>query len=720
MKPNHIISMKKCILFFVLFLSFTIISNAQEKVLSIEDATWLNRSIYPSSLGQLQWMGSSDHYAYVKKNCLISGDIRSEKRDTIVRLNDFNNFVPKLISDSLKRFPRVSCLGDNIIMFRNKNKLFLYDISLKELRKINEYDKKAQNIDIDRKTFQLAYTIENNLFVALEGNQIAITKDESKEIVNGQTVHRNEFGISKGTFWSPKGNYLAFYRKDETMVTDYPIVNIDKRIAEVENTKYPMAGMTSHEVTLGVYSISENKTVFLKTGEPKDQYLTNVSWGPNEDFIYIAVLNRGQDHLKLNQYDAKTGEFVKTLFEESNERYVEPEHGLSFLNSKPDQFVWQSERDGFNHLYLYNTEGKLLKQLTKGDWLVANFLGFDKNEKLAFFTATKESPIQKNIYSLNMKNLKITRLSHDHGTHRANLNKNGKYFIDRFSSTDVTREIKIISAKGKELQVLLEDKNPLADYKLGEMSIFTIKNDEGDDLYCQLIKPVDFDSTKKYPVIVYVYGGPHLQLITDSWLGGAGLYNNYLASEGYVIFTLDNRGSANRGFEFESTVHRNLGTLEIDDQMKGIEYLKTLDFVDPERIGVKGWSYGGFMTTLLMLKQPETFKVGVAGGPVVDWNLYEVMYGERYMDTPEENPEGYKNANLLNFTDNLEGDLLLIHGTSDATVVWQHSLSLIKKCIENGVMIDYFVYPGHGHGVRGMDRLHLNKKIKRYFDDHLK
>lgn len=316
--------------------------------------------------------------------------------------------------------------------------------------------------------------------------------------------------------------------------------------------------------------------------------------------------------------------------------------------------------------------------------------------------------------------MKITRLSHDHGRHRAYLNKNGKYLIDRFSSTDVTTEIKIISAKGKELQVLLEDKNPLADYKLGEMSIFTIKNNEGEDLYCQMIKPVDFDSTKKYPVIVYVYGGPHAQLVSDSWLGGAGLFNNFLASEGYVVFTLDNRGSANRGFEFESVIHRNLGTLEIEDQMKGVEYLKTLDFVDPERIGVSGWSYGGFMTTSLMMKQAETFKVGVAGGPVVDWKFYEVMYGERYMDTPDENPEGYKNANLMNYADKLEGDLLLIHGTADATVVWQNSLSLIQKCIEDGVMIDYFVYPGHGHGVGGMDRLHLNKKIKKYFDDHLK
>ena len=274
--------------------------------------------------------------------------------------------------------------------------------------------------------------------------------------------------------------------------------------------------------------------------------------------------------------------------------------------------------------------------------------------------------------------------------------------------------------KGKELAVIKKDKQPLKDYKLGKMDIFTLKSEiDGADLYCRMIKPVDFDSTKKYPVIVYVYGGPHAQLVTDSWLGGAGLFLNYLAENGYLIFTLDNHGSANRGRDFEQIIHRHLGTNEIKDQLTGVKYLKSLPYVDSTRIGVHGWSFGGFMTTSLMLRTPGVFKVGVGGGPVIDWKYYEVMYGERYMDTEKENPEGFKESSLLNYVQNLQGHLLLIHGTIDPTVVWQHSLLLIEKAVEQNKLIDYFVYPGQKHGVRGKARVHLNRKIKAYFDDYL-
>lgn len=700
-------------------LLFHLLIVAQEKHLTLKDASWMNPEIYPSSLTQLKWMGKSDKFAYIKNNCIVSGKAVCEKRDTILRIDDINTGMTKIEKDSVKSFPSITWLGDNVFMFIHNNQLFLYDFSEKEIREINSFNEKAKNKDVEKHTFQIAYNIENNLFVAQEGNQIQITNDENKGIVNGKSVHRNEFGIHKGTFWSPEGNYLAFYRKDETMVTDYPLVNIDSRIAELNNIKYPMAGMTSHQVTVGIFDCQTHKTIFLKTGEPAEQYLTNISWGPEAKYIYIAVLNRDQNHLKLNQYDVETGDFIKTLFEDKNEKYVEPEHGMYFLNSKPEQFIWFSERDGFNHLYLYNTGGELIKQLTKGEWVVTNFLGTDPKDKKVFFTGTKESPIERNIYSVDLKDLKITRLSPDKGTHRAILNKNGKYIIDIYSSTTVTREYKILDAKAKLLQILLENKDPLKDYKLGEMSIFTIKGNDSTDLYCRLIKPVDFDSTKKYPVIIYVYGGPHAQLITDSWLGGAGLYLNYLAEQGYIIFTLDNRGSANRGFDFESAIFRNLGDIEIADQMKGVEFLKSQDFVDTNRFGVDGWSYGGFMTISMLLKNPGVFKVGVAGGPVIDWKYYEVMYGERYMDTPEDNPDGYEKASLLNYADKLDSKLLIIHGTNDLTVVLQNSLAFIKKCISEGVQVDYFVYPGHGHGVGRNDRLHLNKKIITYFNDYL-
>ena len=712
--------MKKIILFFfTACLVFSFQAPAQDKLLTIEDAVWMNPKLFPKSLRNLQWMGRSDYFSYIKGDSLLTGKANSDKRETLVSLNEINDALNKINEDSIRRFPSITWTGDEIFMFTHKHRVFIYDVSLKQLREMNNFPEGAENIDIDKNTFAVAYTIENNLYVALEGSQVQITNDENKEIINGKTVHRVEFGINKGIFWSPKGNYLAFYRKDETMVTDYPIVDITKRIAEVKPEKYPMAGMASHEVKLGVYSISSGRTIYLNTVEPADQYLTCVTWGPAGKFIYVVLLNRDQNHMKLNRYDARTGNLIKTLFEEKSEKYVEPENPLYFLKSKPELFIWQSERDGYNHLYLYDIDGEMIKQLTSGEWGIRKLLGTDTHDKYVFFMATKESPLNKDVYVLDIRNGEITKISPVNGAHRAIMNMKGKYLIDIYSDTTTTRKYLVIDKKGKLIQTLLKDHNPLEEYKLGDMSIFTIKADDGTDLYCRLIKPVDFNPEKKYPVIVYVYGGPHAQLITNSWLGGAGLFLNYLATKGYVVFTLDNRGSANRGLVFEQAVFRNLGTLEVKDQMKGAEYLKSLDYVDPGRIGVDGWSYGGFMTILLMLREPETFKVGVAGGPVTDWKYYEVMYGERYMDTPEQNPEGYKNSSLLNCADQLKGDLLIIHGTADPVVVWQNSLDLIRKFIEEGIQVDYFVYPGHGHGVGGKDKLHLNQKIINYFDEQL-
>jgi dipeptidyl-peptidase-4 len=539
--------------------------------------------------------------------------------------------------------------------------------------------------------------------------------------VNGQAAHRSEFGITKGTFWSPKGSRLAYYRMDQTMVTDYPIVDVSVTPAREKAIKYPMAGDKSHQVTVGVYDLSTRKTVFLQTGEPREQYLTNLAWSPDERFIYLAVLNRGQNQMQLNQYDAATGAFIKTLFEEKNDKYVEPQHPLQFVPGHPDQFVWRSQRDGFEHLYLYSTSGQLLRQLTKGSWLVTDVLGFTAQGQEIVYAGTAESPLERHIYAVSLKGGQPRRISQGTGTHAATLSPSGKYILDSFSSSTTPRTIRVIGvADGKPKQTLLTAPNPLVGYSLGETKLFPIKSADGQtDLYCRLITPPNFDPTKKYPAVVYLYGGPHVQLVTESWLGGSNLWMQLMAQKGYVVFTLDSRGSGNRGRAFEQATFRQLGTAEMADQLKGVDYLKSQPFVDPARLGIHGWSFGGFMTTTMMTRSPGTFKVGVGGGPVIDWRMYEVMYTERYMDTPQENPEGYKTANLLNYVDKLQGKLLLIHGTVDDVVVWQHSLDYLKKAVDQGVQLDYFVYPGHPHNVQGKDRVHLYNKITQYFDEKL-
>ena len=341
-------------------------------------------------------------------------------------------------------------------------------------------------------------------------------------------------------------------------------------------------------------------------------------------------------------------------------------------------------------------------------------------KKNLFIVATKETPLERHIYRLNLKTKKVTRIDRAVGVHTARLSAEGNYLLDQSSSKTVPNQIELFSAQEKKMQTLLTAKDPADTILFGENTIFTIKAaDDSTDLYCRMIQPANFDSSNKYPVVIYVYGGPHAQLVKNSWHNNVRWWQYYMAQKGYIVFTLDNRGSANRGLDFENVIHRRMGETEMADQMKGIDYLKSLPYVDSTRIGVHGWSYGGFMATNLMLAYPETFKVGVAGGAVTDWKMYEVMYGERYMDTPQENPEGYASTSLLNKAEKLQGKLLMIHGAQDDVVVMQHTMKFIQECINHQKQVDFFVYPTAKHNVYGPDRVHLMKKITDYFLENL-
>jgi len=712
--------MKKIILFLV---AITQVAIAQTKLLTMEEAVVLQRtSLAPAKLKQLMWMKNSNNYSFIdKKNneeVLVIGAAESAKQTDALTLTQFNAALSSASLSAVKAFPLMVWTADKQFTFELDKKYVTCDIDSKKITANRDLGEDAANKDIADKTNYVAYTIKNNLFVYDGKEKLIVTNDADLNIVNGQSVHRDEFGIKKGTFWSPKGTLLAFYRMDQTMVTDYPVIDWTTRPAQNVNIKYPMAGDKSHEVTVGVYNVATGKTVFLKTGEPKEQYLTNIAWSNDEQYVYIAVLNREQNHLKLNKYNATTGLLEKTLFEEKHEKYVQPKHPLVFLpNGK--QFVWQSERNGFNHLYLYYEDGTLVKQLTKGSWVVTDFAGFDAKGTKAFYTSTTESGITRNFYATEIKSGKTIRVTKGDGTHTALLSSNGNYILDNFQSTSIPRTISINTTNGKSSRQLFVAANPLKDYKLGAMSIFTLKSESGDDLYCRLFKPVDFDSTKKYPTIVYLYNGPSAQMINNTWNGGGDLWFQYMAQRGFVVFTIDGRGSANRGLAFEQAIFRHVGVNEMKDQMVGVDYLKKQNYVDANRMGIFGWSYGGFMTTSIMTRYPDVFKAGVAGGPVIDWTYYEVMYTERYMDTPQENPEGYKESRTIDYIDNLKGKLMLIHGTQDPTVVWQHSIQYLKACVDKKKQVNYFVYPGHEHNVLGKDREHLYQKVTDYFMQNL-
>lgn len=742
---------KKLLLLFILAASSLI---AQEKMLTLDQTVFGSRDgLSPQRLSQLGWIASTNEYYYIDKSGAIETLMRAKPTEKgagkkVVDLKQLNDLIRPLgFADAgdQKTFPVIKWKNANSFSFETEMHEFVYDTNTQKLTSDTKktFTTSGENFDVSS-AGHTAFTVGNNLrvhYVFGDGAKILNVSDEKNEnIVFGKSVHREEFGIVKGTFWSPNGNLLAYYRMDQTMVTDYPIMDITVQPAKANLIKYPMAGATSHEVTVGVFNVKTEQVVYLKTEGPKDQYLTNIAWSPDNKYVFIAVLNRDQNHLWLNRYNAETGAFEKTLFEETDPKYVQPLHPMLFVPGHPDQFVWQRSiisaqynPSGLNSLCLYNTEGKLLKgisitQLKGIGEQVTEVYGFDAKGTTIYYQAAPEGSCDKMICAFDFKKDEKTMSIGGHGTHTAIFSADRKYYIDTYSSVDVPGIQSIYDAtKRTQVKVLLTAPNPLVNiapnirldmnYFKGSnrVKLFTIKAADGEtDLWCRMILPSNFDSTQKYPAMTYLYNGPNVQLVTNSWLGGADFFSYYMSQQGFVVFTVDGRGSSNRGMKFEQATFRNLGKEEAADQEKGAQYLRSLKYVDGNRMAVFGWSFGGFLTTTLMVKKPDLYKCGVAGGPVIDWSYYEIMYTERYMDTPQTNPEGYKESNLLNYAGNLKGKLLQIHGTVDDVVVWQHSLMFQKACVDKKTQCDYYVYPGHPHNVRGKDRVHLYTKISEY------
>lgn len=718
----------KLLLSIAYFILLSMKLHSQEPSLSLEELIPGGKNFYkysakiPKSLGWMQ-----DEFLCIENDTIFSFSFNKNiKKSPIISLDDINQLIISSSGDARKTNQlnniKINPTSNSLLLYTSKE-IYEYNCDTKKISPIFVFDKSYQNDDLSPNLKMLAHTDTNNLLITQNNGEIAqAISDSNQNIVYGQSVHRNEFGIKKGTFWSPNGNQLAFYKMDESMITDYPLVDMSARIAKLKNIKYPMAGMKSHEVQVGIFDTERPENIiYLKTGAPKEKYLTNIAWGPDGKSIYIAELNRGQDTCKVNRYNVNSGQLEQTLFTETHSKYVEPENPPLFLKNNPNQFLWQSKRDGYNHIYLYDTSGNLIKQITSGNWDVTSIVGFDQKGDNLIYISCEESPIERHIYKINLQNNKKIKLSKEEGIHEAIIDDNGKYIADYYTSQHNPGKIAFINLNTNKSTLFFEAKDPFQNKKIPEIEIGSIKANDGvTDLYYRLVKPTDFDASKKYPVIVYVYGGPHSQIVNDSWMGQVRGWDIYMAEKGYVVFTLDNRGTSYRGLDFENITHRQLGVVETEDQITGVKYLQQLPYIDAERIGVHGWSYGGFMTLNLMLRHPEIFKVGVAGGPVTDWKYYEIMYGERYMDSPKENPTGYKETSMVNRAGDLKGRLLIIHGDEDPTVVMQQSSAFLKSAIKKGTHPDLFVYPGHGHNMIGHDRVHLHEHITRYFEDYLK
>ena len=696
----------------------------QKKEFTLEDLNFGGtnyRNMIPGNRW-LTWWGDQLVHLDVEECYLV--DKKTNKETVLFTVADVNEWLGCEPNKELRALYNASFpSGDQplvLLNFGGERHLIDFEQKKEVWHQSSADEYQASNFNVTSR--HTAYVNGNQLYIRpAEGKEIQLTTDGSREIVYGRSVHRDEFGIHSGLFWSPDGMRLAFYRMDQSMVTDYPQVNLFTHIAAHEPDKYPMAGQTSHEVTVGVYDVATGKTIYLNAGDPKDRYFTNIAWSPDAKVIYILELNRDQNDCRLVSYDAITGERIAELYRETDEKYVEPQHPIVFLPWDDSKFILQSQRDGYNHLYLFDSKGRELRQLTRGEWIVMDIVGFNTKNKSIIISSNECSPIQCNTWEVNIASGKRTLLDNGEGWHTPNLSGSGRYIADNYQTPTVPRNIEIADVKTHKQTLYYSSPNPWEGYKVPQFSCGTVKAADGTtDLYWRMVKPADFDETKQYPTIVYVYGGPHAHLVDAHWNYSSRSWETYMAQKGYIVFILDNRGSENRGKAFEQATFRRLGQEEMRDQMCGVEYLKSLPYVDANHIGVHGWSFGGFMTISLMTNYPDVFKVGVSGGPVIDWKWYEVMYGERYMDTPEANPEGYAETSLLPKAKDLKGKLQIITGYNDPTVVPQHCLMFIEECIKAGTQPDFFAYPGEGHNMMGHKSVHLHERITQYFEDYLK
>ena len=710
----------------VALLALTALPIMAQKLFTLEDLNYGGtnfRNMQPKNMW-LTWWGDQLIQTDVEECYTIN--TKTGKKQRLFTLNEINKWAGS--DEEANRYVRHLMNASfpypdkPLVAVGNKKAFLLVDFKAKKVVWQDSISGQTAN-DWNSVSRATAYVEDSQLYVVDgQGNKRQLTTDGSREIVYGQSVHRNEFGIEKGTFWSPDGQHLAFYRMDQSMVADYPQVNIYTREAAYEPDKYPMAGMTSHKVTIGVYDVAADKTVYLDAGDPTDRYFTNIAWSPDSKTVYMFELNRGQNDCRLVSYDAATGKRLTELYRETSDKYVEPMNPIVFLPWDDTKFIMQSQRDGYNHLYLYNKDGQMLRQLTSGQWVVMEVLGFNKKQKSIVIKANKEHPLHHRLYSVSMTGL-VKQLETVDGVHNGQLSSSGNLLIDRYTTPTRPRVIDVvdITKKTPRHTNILEAEDPWTGYQQPIFECGSIKAADGvTDLYYRMVKPADFNPEKKYPTVVYVYGGPHANNVQASWHWASRPWETYMAQKGYIVFIVDNRGSQHRGRDFEQATFHQLGQIEMQDQMKGVDYLRTLPYVDMNRLGVHGWSFGGFMTISLMTNYPDVFKVGAAGGPVIDWKWYEVMYGERYMGTPENNAEGYAKTSLISKAGNLKGKLQIITGYNDPTVVPQHCLSFLDACIKAGTQPDFFAYPGEEHNMRGHASVHLHERITQYFEDYLK
>lgn len=684
--------------------------------LTVHDIIYKKKELLPRKLEQLQWLPGSHLFSYVdeEQNLVITdADSQVVKRISLKQFNEMQDLKDESI-------PELSFIDATSFWVRIHEKILVYDIESGNYTQANSLPKDAANL-VFYSPEKIAYTLGPNLFIAVNNQHTQLTDCAPlQNIVNGHVVHRSEFGINQGSFWSKSGKLLAYYRMDESMVDDYPFKDIKSFPTKYTTIKYPMTGVKSHEVKLLIYNLENAKTITLDIAGPADQYLTNVSFSADDKHIFVNILNRAQNSLATTLFETATGTMVDQLWEYQAEKYINPAFSYYFSQKRPEFPLWCSRHLGWFSLFELDINAKELRALSQGSKDISSIHGFCESEDKFFYSAFDGHYPSRHGYMYDFSRAKEIKLTAQEGIHTIKPSEDGKYVLDTFSNVKTGYQVNLLSSEGEELRTIYEAPDSLKGYKEVDRQLLTLKSADGHyDLFARLILPADFDKNSRYPAIVYVYGGPHAQIVQDTYFLGARLWEIMMAQKGYVVFSLDNRGSGNRGLQFEQESFRALGKVELLDQLKGIEFLQSRPYVDASRLGVYGWSFGGFMATSLMVKYPEIFKVGIAGGAVTDWRLYEAMYGERFMGTANDNNDGYLESSCLNFVQNLKGRFMMISGTHDDVVVPSNTELFIDKAIESGNKIDSFYYPYGKHHFDSKGEFHLHEKITTYFDENL-
>lgn len=716
----------------VLLAMCSITTIAQDKK-PIEFEHLFDGTFSSNSVQNVRWMNDGEYYSATRENKIIRFNIVEGTEQVLFDGEEYegsNGEKPfniqgyQFSADESKLLIRTDV--EQIWRRSTRENYYVYDIDSGDLSKLTESDEKQQYAELSPQGDRAAFVRDNNLFwVDLEtGTETQITNDgEFNKIINGAAdwVYEEEFGFAKAWFWSPVGDRIAFYRFDEERVNEFFMTEWGGLYPEAVKFKYPKAGEENSIVSIHVYHIDSGETVSMEIGEETDQYIPRVNWTNDNDLLAIRRMNRLQNKQDLLFADAETGSSDVILSEES-ETWIDVHDDLYFLDNG-EQFITTSDKDGYNHIYLYDMQGRQLQQVTKGEWDVTNFIGHNERNYRLFYVSTEESPLERHLYSVRVDGKRKQKLTEGEGWHNINMSRDFKYYIDSWSDYNKPAEVSLHLQNGNEVRTLeanAELAQRLNEYEFVQKEFMTL-DVNGAELNAYMMKPVDFDSTQKYPVLMYVYGGPGSQTVTRNFESAQRpMWHQYLVSEGYIVVSVDNRGTGARGRDFKKQTYKKLGQLETADQVEAARTIAQLPFIDEDRIGIWGWSYGGYMSSLALAEGSDVFSTAIAVAPVTDWKYYDTIYTERFMQTPQLNPEGYNEGAPITKAGQIEGSYLLVHGTGDDNVHYQNTIEMIDALVAADVDFETMIYPNRNHGIYGGNtRRHLYRLMTEFILENL-